>query len=51
MIMGDSHRELGNKEKTIEHYKKGLGDRRYKKYLEDQIDRILNPMGGGEEGQ
>ena len=51
VILGDSYRELGEKEKAIACYKKGVGDRRYKKYCEDQIDRILNPMGGGEEEQ
>jgi len=49
VIMGDSYRDLGNKDKAIEHYKKGVGDRRYKKFCEDQIDRILNPMGSEED--
>lgn len=49
VILGDSYRMLGDKDKAVEHYKKGLSDRRYKKYCEDQIDRILNPMGGGDE--
>ena len=49
VILGDCYRELGEKEKAVEHYKKGTTDRIYKKYCEDQIDRILNPMGGGEE--
>ena len=35
----------GWKEKAISHYKKALKDRRYQKYAEDKIDRILNPMG------
>ncbi len=49
VILGDCYRELGQKEKAIARYKEGAKDRRYKKYCEDQIDRILNPMGGGEE--
>ena len=49
VILGDCYRELGQKEKAIAHYKKGVNNRQYKKYCEDQIDRILNPMGGGEE--
>lgn len=49
VILGDCYRELGEKDKAVEHYKKGTTDRIYKKYCEDQIDRILNPMGGGEE--
>ncbi|MCY3868328.1 MAG: tetratricopeptide repeat protein [Gemmatimonadetes bacterium] len=49
VILGDCYRELGQKERAIAHYKKGVTNRQYKKYCEDQIDRILNPMGGGEE--
>ncbi|MCY4352265.1 MAG: tetratricopeptide repeat protein, partial [Gemmatimonadetes bacterium] len=49
VILGDCYRELGQKEKAIAHYRKGVTNRQYKKYCEDQIDRILNPMGGGEE--
>ncbi|MDE2800934.1 MAG: tetratricopeptide repeat protein [Gemmatimonadota bacterium] len=49
VILGDCYRELGQKERAIARYKEGAKDRRYKKYCEDQIDRILNPMGGGEE--
>ena len=49
VILGDCYRELGQKETAISYYKKGVGNRQYKKYCEDQIDRILNPMGGGEE--
>jgi tetratricopeptide (TPR) repeat protein len=52
VIIGDSYEALkseGWKEKAIEHYKKGLKDRRNQKYCEDKIDRILNPMGESEE--
>ena len=48
VILGDSYRELGDKEKAVAHYQNGVSDRRYKKYCEDQIDRIQNPMGGEE---
>jgi|GEM_PF-1048829 tetratricopeptide (TPR) repeat protein len=54
VIMGDVYdawRPDGWKEKAIANYKKGLGDRRNKKYCEDKIERIKNPMGeevGGE---
>lgn len=51
VILGDSYRELGQKDKAVEHYKVGVSNRRFKKYCEDQIDRILNPMGGGEESE
>ena len=54
VIIGDSYEALkqpGWKEKAVFHYKKGLKDRRYKKYCEDKIDRILNPMDDGEGGE
>ena len=40
---------LAKKKERFRTTKKGLENRQYKKYCEDQIDRILNPMGGGEE--
>ncbi|MDP6776052.1 MAG: tetratricopeptide repeat protein [Candidatus Latescibacteria bacterium] len=52
VIMGDAYEAIkaeGWKEKAISHYEKGLKDRRYKKYCEDKIDRIKNPMGIDEE--
>ena len=48
VIIADAYEGLkqdGWKELAIAHYKKGLKDRRYQKYCEDKIDRILNPMG------
>ena len=51
VVLADCYRELGEKDKAIEYYKRGVEDRRYKKYCEDQIDRILNPMGSDEEGE
>ncbi|MBS13449.1 MAG: hypothetical protein CME19_17845 [Gemmatimonadetes bacterium] len=52
VILGDTYEALkgdGWKDKAIKHYKRGLKDRRYKKYCEDKIDRINNPMGSEEE--
>ncbi len=52
VILGDAYAGLrpeGWKGKAISHYEKGLKDRRYQKYCEDKIDRIVNPMGGAEE--
>ncbi len=54
VIIGDSYEALkkpGWKEKAIFHYKKGLNARKWKKYCEDKIDRIRNPMDDGEEGE
>lgn len=51
VVLGDSYRGLDQKEKAIEHYKQGLEDRVYRRYCEDQIDRILNPMGTVEDLQ
>ena len=54
VLMGDvfdAWRPDGWKEKAIANYKKGLKDRRNKKYCEDKIDRILNPMGEEVEGE
>jgi tetratricopeptide (TPR) repeat protein len=54
VIMGDVYdawRPDGWKEKAIDNYKKGLKDRRNKKYCEDKIDRIINPMGEEVEGE
>ena len=49
VILGDCYRKRNDKDNAIKHYREGAKDRRYKKYCEDHIDRILNPMGGGEE--
>jgi tetratricopeptide (TPR) repeat protein len=52
VILGDTYEAAkgnGWKEKAIQHYKRGLKHRRYKKYCEDKIDRINNPMGAEEE--
>jgi tetratricopeptide (TPR) repeat protein len=52
VILGDTYEAMkgdGWKNKAIKHYKRGLKDRRYKKYCEDKIDRINNPMGSEEE--
>jgi tetratricopeptide (TPR) repeat protein len=52
VILGDTYEAVkgdGWKDKAILHYKRGLKDRRYKKYCEDKIDRIKNPMGAEEE--
>ena len=54
VIIGDVYdawRPDGWKEKAIENYKKGLNDRRNKKYCEDKIERIINPMGEEVEGE
>lgn len=51
VIIADAYegrKQDGWKELAIVHYKKGLKDRRYQKYCEDKIDRILNPMGQSE---
>ena len=51
VIMGDVYdawRPQGWKEKAIRSYRKGLGDRKFKKYCEDKIDRIKNPVDTGE---
>ena len=48
VVMGDCYRDLGQKEKAMEHYRLGAGDRIYKKYCEDQIERIKNPAGTSE---
>ena len=53
VILGDIYeatKSEGWKDKAITHYQKGLRDRRYKKYCEDKIDRIKNPMGEEEAG-
>ncbi len=52
VILGDTYEAVkgnGWKDRAIKHYKRGLKDRRYKKYCEDKIDRIKNPMGSEEE--
>ena len=52
VILGDTYEAVkgdGWKNQAIKHYKRGLKDRRYKKYCEDKIDRINNPMGQEEE--
>ena len=52
VILGDTYEALrgnGWKDKAIKHYTRGLKDRRYKKYCEDKIDRIKNPMGSEED--
>ncbi len=52
VILGDTYEAVkgeGWKDKAILHYKRGLKNRRYKKYCEDKIDRIKNPMGAEEE--
>jgi len=52
VILGDTYEAVkgdGWKDRAIKHYKRGLKDRRYKKYCEDKIDRINNPMGAEEE--
>jgi tetratricopeptide (TPR) repeat protein len=52
VILGDTYEAVkgdGWKVKAIQHYTRGLKDRRYKKYCEDKIDRIKNPMGQEEE--
>jgi tetratricopeptide (TPR) repeat protein len=54
VIIGDAYEAQkgeGWKERAIEHYKKGLKDRRTQKYCEDKIDRILNPMGQEDEAE
>ena len=51
VIIGDVYdawRPQGWKEKAIRSYQKGLGDRKFKKYCEDKIDRIKNPVDTGE---
>ena len=51
VIMGDVYdawRPQGWKEKAIQSYSKGLRDRKFKKYCEDKIDRIKNPVDTGE---
>lgn len=51
VIMGDVYdawRPQGWKEKAIQHYSRGLRDRKFKKYCEDKIDRIKNPVDTGE---
>ena len=51
VIMGDVYdawRPQGWKEKAIQNYSKGLRDRKFKKYCEDKIDRIKNPVDTGE---
>ena len=48
VILGDTYEAMkgdGWKQKAIMHYERGLKDRRYRKYCEDKIDRINNPMG------
>ncbi len=53
VILGDIYEAMksdGWKDKAIAHYEKGLRDRRYKKYCEDKIERIKNPMGEEETG-
>lgn len=53
VILGDIYEAMkseGWKDKAIAHYQKGLRDRRYKKYCEDKIERIKNPMGEEETG-
>ncbi len=48
VILGDIYEAIkgnGWKGKAIGHYTVGLKNRRYKKYCEDKIDRINNPMG------
>ena len=52
VILGNAYEAVkgaGWKKKAILHYNRGLKDRRYKKYCEDKIDRINNPMGAEEE--
>ncbi len=52
VIIGDVYdawRPQGWKEKAIRYYQKGLRDRKFKKYCEDKIDRIKNPVDTGEE--
>ena len=52
VILGDileAVKSEGWKDQAIAHYTKGLRDRRYKKYCEDKIERIKNPMGDEEE--
>ncbi len=47
VIIGDVYdawRPQGWKGKAIQNYQKGLRDRKFKKYCEDKIDRIKNPM-------
>ena len=51
VIIGDVYdawRPQGWKEKAIRSYERGLRDRKYKKYCEDKIDRIKNPVDTGE---
>ncbi len=51
VIMGDVYdawRPQGWKEKAIQNYSRGLRDRKFKKYCEDKIDRIKNPVDTGE---
>ena len=51
VIIGDIYdawRPQGWKEKAIRSYQKGLGARKWKKYCEDKIDRIKNPVDTGE---
>jgi tetratricopeptide (TPR) repeat protein len=53
VILGDIYeatKSEGWKDTAITHYQKGLRHRRYKKYCEDKIDRIKNPMGEDEAG-
>lgn len=51
VILGDIYEAIkseGWKDKAISHYEAGLKDRRYRKYCEDKIERIKNPMGDNE---
>ena len=51
VIIGDVYdawRPQGWKEKAIQSYSRGLRDRKFKKYCEDKIDRIKNPVDTGE---
>ncbi|MDE2998275.1 MAG: tetratricopeptide repeat protein [Gemmatimonadota bacterium] len=51
VIIGDVYdawRPQGWKEKAIQSYSRGLTDRKFKKYCEDKIDRIKNPVDTGE---
>ncbi len=51
VIIGDVYdawRPQGWKEKAIRSYEKGLRARKWKKYCEDKIDRIKNPVDTGE---
>lgn len=51
VIIGDVYdawRPQGWKDKAIRAYQRGLRDRKFKKYCEDKIDRIKNPVDTGE---